>query len=45
MKDCTRRTFVKTSLAAIGSVALASSAWSQIRGENDDIHIAVVSGE
>ena len=42
MKDCTRRTFMKTSLAAVGSVALASSAWSQIRGANDDIRIAIV---
>ena len=42
MKDCTRRTFMKTSLAAVGSVALASSAWSRIRGSNDDIRIAVV---
>ena len=31
MNDCTRRTFMKTSLATVGSVALASSAWSQIR--------------
>jgi len=45
MKDCTRRTFMKTSLATVGSVALASSAWSQTRGSNDDIRIAVVSGE
>jgi len=42
MNDCTRRTFMKTSLAAVSSVALASSAWSQIRGSNDDIRIAVV---
>ncbi len=40
--DCTRRTFMKTSLATVGSAALASSAWSQIRGSNDDIRIAVV---
>ncbi len=45
MKDCTRRTFMKTSLAAVGSVALASSAWSRIRGSNDDIRIAVVSSQ
>lgn len=45
MKDCTCRTFMKTSLATVGSVALASIAWSQIRGPNNDIHIAVVSGE
>ncbi len=42
MNDCTRRTFMKTSLATVGSVALASSAWSQIRGANDDVRIAIV---
>jgi hypothetical protein len=42
MNTCTRRTFMKTSLAAVGSVTLASSAWSRIRGANDDIRIAVV---
>ena len=41
MKDCTRRTFLKTSLATAGSAALASGTWSQIRGANDDIRIAV----
>jgi len=42
MNDLTRRNFMKTSLSAVGSVALASGAWSQIRGSNDDIRIAVV---
>ena len=42
MNDCTRRTFVKTSLAAVGSVALASGAWPRIRGANDDVRIAIV---
>ncbi|MFZ2146624.1 MAG: twin-arginine translocation signal domain-containing protein [Sedimentisphaerales bacterium] len=42
MNDCTRRTFMKTSLAAVGSVAMASSTWSRNRGANDDIRIAVV---
>jgi hypothetical protein len=42
MNDCTRRTFMKTSLATVGSIAMASRAWSRIRGSNDDIRIAVV---
>ncbi len=42
MKECTRRTFMKTSLAAAGSAAMASAAWSRIMGANDDIRIAVV---
>ncbi len=42
MDKCTRRAFVKTSLAAAGGMALASRAWSQVRGANDDIRIAVV---
>ena len=42
MKDYTRRTFMKTSLAAVGSVALASGAWSQIRGANDDIRVGII---
>jgi len=42
MNDCTRRSFIKTSLAAAGSVALASSAWSQIRGSNDDIRVGII---
>ena len=42
MKDWTRRNFMKTSLTAVGSVALASGVWSQIRGVNDDIRIAIV---
>jgi hypothetical protein len=42
MKDWTRRNFMKTSLAAVGSATLASYAWSQVRGANDNIRIAVV---
>jgi predicted dehydrogenase len=42
MKDCTRRNFMKSSFAAAGSLVLASGAWSQIRGANDDIRVAVV---
>ncbi len=42
MINYTRRTFMKTSLAVAGSAAIASGAWSQIRGANDDIRIAVV---
>ncbi len=42
MNECTRRSFIKTSLAAVGGVVLASSAWSRIRGANDDIRVAVV---
>ena len=42
MNDCTRRSFMKTSLATVGSVALASSAWSQIRGSNDDIRVGII---
>ena len=42
MKDWTRRSFMKTSLATIGSLAMTSSTWSQIRGANDDIRIAIV---
>lgn len=42
VNDCTRRTFLKTSLATVGSVATASRAWSQVRGSNDDIRIGVV---
>jgi len=42
MRDCSRRTFMKTSLATVGSVALASGAWSKVRGANDDIRIAIV---
>ena len=41
MNDCSRRTFVKTSLAA-GSILLASRAWSRVRGANNDIRIAIV---
>ena len=42
MDNCTRRTFVKTSLAAAGGMALASRAWSQVRGANDDIRVGIV---
>jgi hypothetical protein len=42
MKDLTRRNFMKTSFAAAGSLALSSGAWSQVRGANDDIRVAVV---
>ncbi len=42
MDKCTRRTFVKTTLVAAGGMALASRAWSQVRGANDDIRIGVV---
>ena len=42
MDKCTRRTFVRTSLAAAGGMALASRAWSQVRGANDDIRIGIV---
>ena len=42
MDHCTRRTLVKTSLAAAGGMALASRAWSQVRGANDDIRIGIV---
>ena len=41
-RDYTRRTFMKTSLAAAGGAVLASGAWSRIRGANDDIRIGVV---
>ncbi len=42
MNDCTRRSFMKTSLATIGSLAMTSSAWSQIRGSSDDIRVGIV---
>ena len=42
MRDCTRRTFMKTSLATVGSLTLASGAWSRIRGANDDIRVGIV---
>ena len=42
MNDCTRRNFMKTSLATIGSLAMTSSAWSQTRGSNDDIRVGII---
>lgn len=42
MQNCTRRSFMKASLVAAGSAAIVSSAWSQVRGANDDIRVAVV---
>ena len=42
MKDVTRRDFMKSSVAAVASVALAPRAWSKIRGANDDIRVAIV---
>ena len=42
MNKMNRRSFVKTSMAAVGGVAAASKAWAQIRGANDDIRVAVV---
>jgi len=42
MNDCTRRSFMKTSLATVGSLAMTSSAWSQIRGSNDDIRVGII---
>lgn len=42
MNDFTRRSFMKTSLATIGSLAMTSSAWSQIRDSNDDIRVGIV---
>ncbi len=42
MNTCSRRSFMKASLAAVGSVTLARGAWSQIRGANDDIRVAIV---
>ena len=42
MNTCTRRTFMKNSLAAVGSVTLATGAWSRVRGANDDIRVAIV---
>lgn len=42
MNTCTRRTFMKTSLAAVGSVTLATGAWPQIRGANDDIRVGII---
>ncbi|MFC1633233.1 Gfo/Idh/MocA family protein [Planctomycetota bacterium] len=42
MNKYTRRYFIKNSMAAVGSVMLASSAWPQIRGANDDIRVGIV---
>ena len=42
MNDMNRRSFVKTSMAAVGGVATASTAWAQIRGANEDIRLAIV---
>jgi len=42
MKDWTRRNFMKSSLAAVGSVALAPRVWSQVRGANDDIRVGII---
>ena len=42
MRDCTRRTFMKTSLATVGSLTLTSGAWPRIRGANDDIRVGIV---
>jgi len=42
MNDCTRRSFMKTSLATIGSLAMTSSPWSQARGSNDDIRVGII---
>jgi predicted dehydrogenase len=42
MKDWSRRNFIKSSLAAISSVALAPRAWSQVRRANDDIRVGII---
>jgi hypothetical protein len=42
MKAWTRRNFIKSSLAAVGNATLASGAWSQIRGANDDIRVGII---
>ena len=42
MTNCTRRSFIKSSLAVVGSATLVSRAWSQVRGSNDDICIGIV---
>lgn len=42
MNEMTRRSFVKTSIATLGGTAMATKAWSQVRGANDDIRLAIV---
>ena len=42
MNKMTRRSFVKTSMAAVGGVATAPKAWAEIRGANEDIRLAIV---
>jgi len=42
MKDWSRRNFMKSSLTAVGTVALAPRVWSQVRGANDNIRVGII---
>jgi predicted dehydrogenase len=42
MKNITRRTFLKRTALAAGAMSWTAHSWSQIRGANEDIRMAVV---
>ncbi len=42
MSNLDRRTFLKTSAVAAAAVGLSPRSWSQVRGANDDIRVAVI---
>ena len=42
MKNLTRRSFLKQTALAAGAVSWTAHSWSQVRGANEDIRMAVV---